>query len=164
MNDAFRQLIGPDGEANPAQMCVRAVILFVIGLIYIRIAGRRTFSQATPLDIIVALIVGSNISRIMTGRASFYGGLSATLVLVVLHRLLAMATLRWGWLSKFLKSDPVVLVRDGATDERAMRRHGIADCDLEESIRLENAERVQDVKLAMLEPSGKISVVRKKGG
>jgi hypothetical protein len=94
--ETFRALIGPDnGDATVAQLCARAVILFLFGVLCIRIAGRRTFSSITPLDIIVALIIGSNISRAMTGKAPFFPGLAATLVVVVLHRLLAMATLRW---------------------------------------------------------------------
>ena len=160
--EAFRQLIGPDDGASPAQLCVRAVLLFVVGVAYIRIAGRRTFSHATPLDIVVAIIVGSNLSRIMTGKGAFWGGLAATLVLVVLHRLLALATLRWNWLAGIIKSEPIVLIRDGVVDAKAMRRHGLAECDLMEGIRLEQAEQPADVKLATLEASGKISVIHDK--
>jgi uncharacterized membrane protein YcaP (DUF421 family) len=72
--DVIRQLIGPDESANPYQMCVRALLLFVVGIIYIRVAGRRTFSQYSPLDIIVALIVGSNLSPLMTGKAASFPG------------------------------------------------------------------------------------------
>src|SRR3569833_3378967 len=106
--------IGPeDGSAAWWQLSLRALILFVAGIGFLRIAGRRTFSQATPLDIIVALIIGSNLSRIMTGKAPFLPGLAATLTLVCLHRIQTMATLRWSLLANCLKSMPAVLVRDG---------------------------------------------------
>jgi uncharacterized membrane protein YcaP (DUF421 family) len=158
-------LIGPDtGEASPLQLCVRALIIFTFGIACIRIAGRRTFSQASPLDIIVAIIVGSNLSRCMTGKAPFIAGLSATLLLVVLHRLLALATLRWNLLSRWIKCDPVVLVRDGVRDEKAMRAHGISEEDLLEGLRMEQMERPEGVRLAMLEAGGKISVVPAKEG
>jgi uncharacterized membrane protein YcaP (DUF421 family) len=155
-------LIGPDnGDANAAQLCVRAVILFVVGIAYIRIAGRRTFSHASPLDIVVALIVGSNLSRAMTGKAPFWPTLGATLLLVVLHRVFVMLTIRWNWLAKIMKCEPVVLVRDGVRDRAAMTRHGIGEVDLLEGLRLENAEHIEDVHLATLENSGKISVVHR---
>jgi uncharacterized membrane protein YcaP (DUF421 family) len=159
----LRELIGPDNGANAAQLCVRAVILFVVGIAYIRIAGRRTFSQASPLDIVVAFIVGSNLSRAMTGGVPFWPVVAATLLLVVLHRLFAMLTLRWNWLAKVMKAEPVVLVRDGAADRDAMLHHGIGEVDLLEGLRLEQAERLEDVRLATLENSGRISVVRRKG-
>jgi uncharacterized membrane protein YcaP (DUF421 family) len=152
--EILRTLIGPDdGAASTAQLCARAVLLFLVGIAYIRIAGRRTFSQASPLDIVVALIVGSNLSRAMTGKAPFWPALAATLLLVALHRLFAMLTIRWTWLAKLMKAEPVVLVRDGRSDRKAMLRHGIGEQDLLESLK--------DVRLATLENSGKISVVRR---
>jgi uncharacterized membrane protein YcaP (DUF421 family) len=158
----LRDLIGPDNGANAVQLCARAVILFVIGIAYIRIAGRRTFSQASPLDIVVALIVGSNLSRAMTGGVPFWPVVAATLLLVALHRLFVMLTIRWNWLAKVMKSEPVVLIRDGVRDRKAMLHHGIGEVDLLEGLRLEQAERPEDVHLAMLENSGRISVVRRK--
>src|ERR1700759_5300880 len=117
--ELLRQLIGPDSaDANTSQLCMRAVILFAVGIAYIRIAGRRTFSEAAPLDIVVALVVGSNLSRAMTGGVPFWPALGATLLLVVLHRLFAMLTIRWSWLAKAMKAEPVVLVRDGRADRK----------------------------------------------
>lgn len=159
--EVLRTVIGPDnGNASAAQLCVRAIILFLIGIAYVRIAGRRTFSQASPLDIVVALVVGSNLSRAMTGKAPFWPTLAATLLLVVLHRVFVMMTIRWKWLAKLMKAEPVVLVRDGVKDENAMLRHGIGNVDLLEGLRLEQVDRIEQVKLATLENSGRISVVR----
>lgn len=158
----IRVLIGPDnGDASVLQLCFRALVLFVFGIACIRIAGRRTFSQISPLDIIVAIIIGSNISRAMTGKAPFFGGLAATLVIAALHRLLAMATLRWNLLARWIKCGPVVLVRDGVADEAAMARHEISDADLAEGLRIEQIDKIGDVRLATLEGGGKISVVPK---
>jgi uncharacterized membrane protein YcaP (DUF421 family) len=159
--DFIRTLIGPDESAEPWQMCVRAAVIFVFGLFCLRIAGRRTFARATPLDIFVAIVVGSNMSRVMTGKASFFGGLAATLLIVVLHRLLAMATLRWNWLSSVVKIAPTVLVKDGRVDRQALRRHGLSEQDLEEGLRMEQIDDCKDVRLAMLEGGGKISVIPK---
>ena len=81
--EILRTLIGPDGgHADVWQMCVRTLIVFAVGIAYIRIAGRRTFSQAAPLDIVVAIVVGSNLSRSTTGATPFWPSLAATLLLV----------------------------------------------------------------------------------
>lgn len=161
--EMLRIVIGPDnGDANVWQLSARAAILFIVGIIYIRLAGRRTFSHASPLDIIVAIVVGSNLSRAMTGKAPFLATLGATLLLVLLHRLGVMLTVREGWLSKLLKSEPVVLVRDGQEDRKAMLRHGISEADLREGLRLEQTQDPHEVELATLENSGRISVVPRK--
>jgi len=68
---------------------------------------------------IVATIVGSNLSGAMTGKAPFFAGLAATALLVVLHRLLAWASLRSALISRWVKFGPLALVRDGITGKRS---------------------------------------------
>jgi uncharacterized membrane protein YcaP (DUF421 family) len=159
--ETIRMLIGPDEGAGMAQLCFRAVILLLFGIACVRIAGRRTFAHYSPLDIVVALIVGSNISRVMTGKAAFFSTLAATLTLVVLHRLLALATLHWGWLSFLVKARPIRVIRDGKIDRRALLRANLSSEDLVEGLRLEQVDSAEDVELATLEGSGRLSVVPK---
>lgn len=157
----FRQLIGPDEGASTLQLCIRVVPLLAFGILCVRIAGRRTFAQYSPLDIVVALIVGSNISRVMMGRSPFFQALAVTLALVVLHRLLAYASLRWNWLAALVKSRPIRVITDGVVDARAMRRANLSDEDLHEAIRSEQVSDPAQVAVATLEGSGKLSVVPK---
>jgi uncharacterized membrane protein YcaP (DUF421 family) len=158
--ELFRLLVGPDeGYQTMAQLSVRAVLMFAFGILCIRIAGRHTFSQASPLDIIVYLIVGSNLSRVITGKANVLPSTAATLTLVVLHRLLSHLTLRHNLISSWIKAHPTVLVRDGVADERAMAWHGISSDDLLEALRLKQVERVEEVRLATLERGGEISIL-----
>ena len=62
-------LFGPTGHITAAQECARTVIVFAYGLLVVRIAGRRLFGKWGALDIIVSLVVGSSLSRAMTGNA-----------------------------------------------------------------------------------------------
>jgi len=158
----FRELVGPDQGADTQQLCVRALFLFIFGILCIRIAGRRTFAQYSPLDIIVALIVGSNISRMMTGKADLIPSGSATLLLVVLHRLLAIGAMRWSVLGWLVKSRPVRLVTDGKIDQDALSRGNLSADDLREALRLEQVDDPAELRSATLEGSGKVSVVPKR--
>lgn len=159
----LRQLVGPDqGNPTTGQFCARAVVLLLFGILCLRIAGRRTFSSLSPLDIFIAIIVGSNISRVMTGNVPFIGCLAATLLVVVLHRLLAMATVHSNLLSLFIKGQPIVLVRAGVPDARAMHSSAVSDADLIEGLRMAQIERVEDAALVTFERGGKISVIPRK--
>jgi uncharacterized membrane protein YcaP (DUF421 family) len=160
--EKFRLLIGPDEGANLQQLCVRAIILFAFGVLCVRIAGRRTFAHYSPLDIVVALIVGSNISRVMTGKAAFFPVLAATLVLVVLHRVLALGAMRWGWLSWLVKARPIRVVTNGKIDRQALRRANLCESDLNEAIRMEQFDGPGEVAIATMEGGGKLSVVPKR--
>ena len=158
----IQTIVGPDdGSPSTAQFCARAVILFFYGLLCIRVAGRRTFSNLSPLDIIVAIVVGSNISRAMTGKAPFVPALVATLLVVALHRLVAMATVRSNPLAKFVKGKATTLVRSGRADPKAMMRYHISEEDLLEALRMEQVGEVTQVQLATIERGGRISVVPK---
>lgn len=128
----------------------------------LRIAGRRTFAQYSPLDIVVALIVGSNLSRVMTGKAAFWPALSATMVLVLLRRVITFATLHWGVLSTPTKARPVTVVRDGQIDEGALHRAGLSREDLYEALRMEQAKGPEDAALVTMEAGGKVSVVHRR--
>lgn len=140
-------------------LSVRALVLFAFGIFCVRLSGRRTFSQAAPLDIIVYLIVGSNLSRIMIGGAHVFPSLAATLTLVVLHRLLAYATLRWSVLASWIKARPKVVVCGGAPRLDVLAAEGISEADLLESLRLQGVRAADDVELATLERNGRISVI-----
>jgi uncharacterized membrane protein YcaP (DUF421 family) len=158
--EMIRTLIGPDeGPQTALQLSFRALVLLAFGILCVRIAGRKTFAQASPLDIIVALILGSNLSRMMIGKVEFLPSVAATLTLVVASRLLEFATLRWGPLASLIKCGPTVLVRDGVMDLKVMHRNGISEADLAEGMRLEQFDKLQDVHLATLEGGGKISIV-----
>lgn len=68
--------------------------------------------------------------------------------------------MHWSVPSRLFKGLPVTLVEDGVLDRAAMRRHAISQADLEEGLRMEQVEAIEDVRLATLEAGGKISVVR----
>ena len=156
----LRILIGPDdGNADAAQLCARAIIVLLFGVLCVRVSGRRTFSLTSPLDILVATIAGSNLSRAMTGKSPFVAGLAATLALVVLHRILAWMSLKSPLISKLVKFGPVILAENGRPNKKLLRREGLSDGDLLEALRMEGIERLQDTKLVVLEGGGKISVV-----
>ncbi|UZW57022.1 DUF421 domain-containing protein [Sphingobium sp. JS3065] len=155
-------IVGPnDGTPSALQLCARAFLLFFYGILCIRIAGRRAFAHLSPLDIIVAIVVGSNISRAMMGNAPFVGALAATLLLVILYRLFAWMTVRHHGLGHMLKGDATVLIRDGRVDEEALKRNHLSQADLMEGLRMEQHASVDDVACATLERGGKISVVPK---
>ena len=83
----------------------------------------------------------------------------ATVLLVVLHGLLAMAAARWSWLSTLTKGASIPLVRDGQLDEAAMRRAGIGQGDLRMALRAAGHNDLERVRSASLERNGDISVI-----
>ena len=159
---SLTDLVGQTGHVTWWQECARALLIFAYGLVVLRIAGRRVFGKWSALDIIVSVVVGSNLSRALTGGASLVGTLAATTLLMVLHGVLARAAVRAPWFSALVEGRAIPLARDGEAEKAALLHESISRCDLEEALRQSGVEHVADTRLIMLEPSGKITVL--KGG
>jgi uncharacterized membrane protein YcaP (DUF421 family) len=153
-------IFGPTGNVTSAQECARAALIFVYGLVLVRIAGRRVFGQWTAVDIIVAIVTGSTLSRALTGNANLFGTLAATTLLMALHWGLVHASARWHLLSRLVEGPPVRLAEDGRLDVGLLRRHAISPASLDQALRSAGVEAAAGARLIVLEPSGKISVVK----
>ena len=155
----FSHLIGEKGDLLWWQMSIRAVLILIFGLLLIRLFGRRAFGRQNPLDIVVSIVVGSNLSRTLTGNSPFLPTLAGTAALVILFWLLELGTARWHSLGYLLKGEPVRLAHDHQIDRDAMKRWGVTDRDLEEAARSSGMSGLETVKHAVLERSGKISTI-----
>jgi len=153
-------LFGAQGGLGAAQECARAALILFYGLVLVRFAGRRVFGRWAAIDIVVSIIVGSNLSRALTGNAPLWGTLAASTLLMFLHWVLAQAAARSPLVSRLVEGRARELGRDGRIDHRKDLRVAISDADLEEALRQAGVERAEDTRLVMLEPSGKISVLR----
>jgi uncharacterized membrane protein YcaP (DUF421 family) len=164
----LNQLLGlrvEPADLEFSHMAWRSVVVFCFAVVLARVGARRFLGRSAGFDIMVAIILGSVLSRGINGEAAFFPSLGASAVLVVLHHLLAAMSCRWHWFSKLVKGSARVLVRDGKVDEREMARCKITEDDLYENLRLNGNENgLADVAEARLERSGTISVVKTKAG
>jgi uncharacterized membrane protein YcaP (DUF421 family) len=162
----FSELLGlglNSSTLDPLQTAARAVVVFLCSLILVRIADRRFLGRSAGLDIVLAIIFGSVMSRAINGSAPLGSTLSAGLMLAVLHRVLAFIACRSHLLSVILKGRDRLLVRDGQIDHAQLRRADFSADDLLENLRLRgNVGQPQDVAEARLERNGQISVVRRR--
>lgn len=153
-------IFGPTGHTSGAQECARAVAIFIYGLVAVRLAGRRAFAQWTPLDIVVGIVTGSSLSRALTGNADLGGTMAATSVVMLLHWVLSHASAKWPSVSRLLEGSPVRLGANGAVDEGALRRHAVSRSALDAAFRGAGVDGAAGSRLIVLEPSGKLSIVK----
>jgi uncharacterized membrane protein YcaP (DUF421 family) len=106
------------------QECARAAVIFAYGFALVRIAGRRVFGKWAALDIIVSIIVGSSLSRAVTGNAALFGTLTAMTLLIGLHWVLSHAAARSPRLSRLLEGSAIELARNGERKPSTLARSG----------------------------------------
>jgi uncharacterized membrane protein YcaP (DUF421 family) len=153
-------IFGETSHVTAWQECARAVLIFFYGLAMVRLLGRRVFGKWAALDIVVSIIVGSNLSRALTGSAPLFGTILATTVLMALHWVLARAASLRPTLSRALEGRSIALAKDGTPAPEIMKRQGVTEADLNEALRQAGVETIDKTRRITLEPSGKITVVK----
>jgi uncharacterized membrane protein YcaP (DUF421 family) len=154
------EIFGAKGSLTITQECARAALVFAYGLLLVRLAGRRVFGKWSALDIIVSIIIGSNLSRTLTGNAPLVGTLVASGLLMALHWLLALASARWRAVSSLLEGRSIELGANGAVADAVRMRHAVSEADLNEALRDKGVRTPDETKLIVLEPSGAINVLK----
>jgi len=153
-------VFGTTRDMNTWQETARAALILLYGLALVRLAGRRVFGKWAALDIIVSIVVGSNLSRALTGSAPLWGTLLATAVLMVLHWLFAQAAARWRLASRLLEGASVEIASAGKLDTPKAQRWAVSGADVEEALHQAGVEHVDQTRRMILAPSGKISVLK----
>ena len=129
-----------------------------------RLGDKRLFGKGTAFDLVVSIMIGSVMSRAITGSGSLLATWLAGLVLVGMHWLLALLASR-GWFGPLVKGNPVLLVEDGQLQRDAMRGSAITEKDLEQALRQDGQEpALSHVRRAYLERDGSISVIPRQDG
>jgi uncharacterized membrane protein YcaP (DUF421 family) len=157
----FDWIFGHAQHVNVWQECARAVLIFAYGLLLTRLVGRRLFGKWSALDIVVSIIVGSNLSRALTGGAPLFGTLLATTLLFALHWILARLAAHSSKASQLLEGVPIVIAREGELQSDRLHRHAISDADVNEALRQSGVRNVSHAEVLTLEPSGKITVIKR---
>lgn len=142
------------------QIGLRALLIYVIAILLVRIGEKRFMGKNTAFDMILGIILGSVLSRGITGNATFFAVVSAGAFLVGLHWLFSVLSFHSDWFGDLIKGSERRLITDGEILWDNMRRSHISRKDLELALR--NQGKVTDpgeVKVAHFERSGDISVI-----
>jgi uncharacterized membrane protein YcaP (DUF421 family) len=122
-------------------MAMRAIVVFIATLIFIRISGRRSFGQRSPFDYVVAVLLGATLSRVIVGASPAIPTMVASLAMVLVQRALA-----WSWLESLVVGVEREVYRDGQFNSRQMSAALITRTDIFETARQElNSVDLQDV-------------------
>lgn len=165
VKQSLNWLIGLELESkdlNVGHMALRALIVFTIAIVMLRIGDKRFMGRSTAFDVMLGIVFGSTVSRAITGNAAFFPTLGAALVLILLHWILAAIAFRSKGFGTLVKGQDRVLVRDGQLQHDALKKAHITEHDLQEALRNNGKEPdIEQIKAAHLERNGDISIISK---
>lgn len=142
------------------EVIARVAVLYVALMLLLRFAGKREVGQLSPLDLLAMLLLAETVSPALTGQdRSVTASLTAAATLLALTAGVGWLTHRFPRAERWIDGAPAVIARDGRVLERAMRDERITPRELESALRKQGLETVGEVRLAVVEPDGSISVV-----
>ena len=148
-----------------SHLVIRAVIIYVVFFIGLRLFGKRELGQFTTFDLVLVLLVANALQPAITGPDnSVTGGVIVIAILLIFNRAIAMLRSRWPWFDELIEPPPTVVVQDGQISKAALEKEGLSESDVEMAVREHGVGKLSEVTQAVLENDGSISVVTKGGG
>lgn len=140
----------------------RAVLTYLVLLILVRAMGQREVAQLTALDFIIAITIGSIFAATLSSAQNGWWQPTTTAIALVLIKIATnWLGMKSEWFNRLVKGEPITIIKDGKIQEDAMRKGMVTSDVLMEELRKRKAFSLADVELAILEPSGTITVEKK---
>ena len=150
----------PDLGSSLPEIVLRTGIVYLFLVAVIRISGKREVGQMSVVELVVILIISDAVQNSMVGdNTTIWGGLIAVLTLIGLDFLLRAVTRRSRRLRRAIEGEPRLLIRDGRVLERALEQEKIELAEVRAALREHGIEHLDDVRMAVLETDGSISVI-----
>jgi uncharacterized membrane protein YcaP (DUF421 family) len=143
-------------------LVIRATIIFFFIFLVTRIGGRRELTTLDPFDLILLVVLGDLVQQGITqSDESVTGTLIVISTITLLTVAVSWASFRSRRLRLITEGEPIVLVKDGELVERNLRRERLTRGDVEEGARLQQVGSLEEIRWALLEKDGSISIIKK---
>ena len=142
---------------------LRAAAIYAFLLLVFRLAGKRSLAQITTFDFVLLLVIGEATQQALLGDDfSLTNAFVVILTLLGIDIALSLLKQRSPLMDKWLDDIPLVLVDDGKPLRDRMEKARVDESDILSAAReLQGLERMDQIKYAVLERSGGISIIPK---
>jgi len=146
---------------NPyLDIVIRSVAVYLFMVIALRVFGKKQLSQLNTADVILILLISNSVQNAMVGsNTSLYGGLVAALALFVVNFIFKKVMSKSNFIRELVQDTPEILIHNGKIEFNKIAKLGITNEELQEAMREHGVEYYKDVKLAMFEIDGSISII-----
>lgn len=140
---------------------LRAIVAFVFITFLLRIVGRRELSSMSPADLILLIVLGDLIQNGVTqSDYSMTGVVLASSTIALCAVATSLVVYKSKRASDIIEGTPIIVVQEGKPIEENLHSERLTLDDLMGEARSQQIERLDEIKWAVLEPSGKISFIK----
>lgn len=141
---------------------VRATVLYAVVIFLIRVMGKRQIGELQPAEFVVTMLVSEIASIPMQDNTiPILNSISALFVLVAYEVITSAVSLKSYKFRAFMQGHPIIVIRDGVIDIKALKKMRMSVNDLIGALRQKDVFEISQVSYAIFETNGQISVLLK---
>jgi uncharacterized membrane protein YcaP (DUF421 family) len=149
----------PDGLTLLA-IVGRSALIYLLIILAMRLLGTRPQGRMTIYDFVLVVVLSNAVQNaLVAGDNTLVGGLASALTLLLVNLAYTWLLNRFPRLGKHLVGEPVVLISDGYARWESMQSEGVTRDELMAALREHGVLHIGEVRLAVLEVDGTVSVV-----
>lgn len=143
---------------------LRTIFIYFFVLLIMRLMGKREIGKLSVFDLVVSFMIAELAAvSIEDTNVTLLRGMVPVIVLMLMQVSMSFLSLKSSKIRKVIEGTPSFLIKNGEIQEQEMAKHRYNIADLLLQLREKNVEKVTDVEHAILETSGKLSVILKEG-
>jgi uncharacterized membrane protein YcaP (DUF421 family) len=142
-------------------LMMRGVVVYIAAFTLMRLSGKKEIGEMGPAEFVAVLLISDALQNAMVGDdRSITSGVAMAAILVGMSAIIRYVTWRWRKAADILDGAPELLVYRGRPMEEPLRRNRISMHEFRSMLRQKGIVRMSDVREAVLEPDGALSVVK----
>lgn len=140
----------------------RTLILYIAVVVSLRIMGKRQLGELQPSELVVAIMISDLASVPMQDiDIPLLTGIIPVITLIMAEVLLSFIALKSKWARKVISGEPSIIIYNGKIIEKELRKLRFNLDDLISELRFNGSADIRDVEVAVVETSGKLSIIQK---
>ncbi|GLH43356.1 DUF421 domain-containing protein [Pseudomonas atacamensis] len=141
---------------------LRALAMYLALMVLFKIAGRRSLAELTMFDFVLLMIIGEATQQALLGDDfSLTNAFLVIITLIAVDVGFSLLKQRSSWVSRLIDGEPTIIVENGKLLHRRLRHARLVEADVMEAARSsQGIETIDQIKFAIIERNGKISVIR----
>ena len=140
----------------------RAIFLYIVVLIVMRLMGKREIGQLQPFELAISIMIADLAATPMAETGiPITNGIMPILGLLVMHLIISMINIKSTKARQIICGKPSLLIFRGKIDQNVLKKERFTINELEERLRDNNIFNIGDVEYAILETSGQVTVIPK---
>ncbi|MGH2464945.1 MAG: DUF421 domain-containing protein [Candidatus Limnocylindrales bacterium] len=150
----------PDFGSSLPEVAVRSALVYLTLVVALRLTGKRDVGQLSIPDLVVLLVVSNGVQNAMIGgNQTFLGGVAAIIGILGTSRVVQIASRRSFRIRRLVQGQPRILYAKGRFNRQVLDEEEITADELAAAFRAHGVMNRRDVRMAVLEVDGSISVI-----